>query len=184
MSTPNPNPVTVSLEAETFNYGVIVNETETNGYVSETEQVQDESLHKKQKLRGPKCIRRKNGYVSSSDDELEADSTVDILKHLNGANPNTLLTYFRCPYCRLSQVSKEKIDHHILYTHSIASTSKANPRYKRAKKQKMKVFMKASDKVEKKHILNYENSLKIESQLFRNSTDCDSELEENFMNED
>ena len=183
-STPSPIPLTSSVETETFNYGVIVNETETNGYVSETEQVQDESLHKKQKLRGPKCIRRKNGYVSSSDDELEADTTVDILKHLNGANPNTLLTYFRCPYCRLSQVSKEKIDHHILYTHSIASTSKANPRYKRAKKQKMKVFMKASDKVEKKHILNYENSLKIESQLFRNSTDCDSELEENFMNED
>ena len=79
-STPSPIPLTSSVETETFNYGVIVNETETNGYVSETEQVQDESLHKKQKLRGPKCIRRKHGYVSSSDDELEADTTVDILK--------------------------------------------------------------------------------------------------------
>ena len=180
-TSPSSVPLKESVQTETFNYGVIVNETETNGFVSDTEQVQEKSLSKKQKLRGPKCVRRRKGYASSADDEDESDSTEDMLEYLNGAHPSTLLTYFRCPYCSLSLVDKRKIDHHILYTHSIASTSKSNPRYKRAKKQKMKVQMQASDKVERKYILDYENFVEEKTPTFKFINECDSDFNESSI---
>ena len=50
--------------SRTFNYGVIVNETDTSEAIEHCHQ-----NRMRGKLRGPKCVRRKNGTVDSSDED-------------------------------------------------------------------------------------------------------------------
>lgn len=133
-------------DSSDFLFGVIVNETEPEG--NKIENIPD-TTQTKSKLKGPKCVRRRRDSYESEPDY----NVIDTL--LKETSAESLVTRFRCQYCQKAHYDKEAIGQHIIYDHSIPSTSKKCPRYKKSKKQKMKVQMLSSDKVNKELIENY-----------------------------
>ena len=167
--------------SRTFHYGVIVNETDTSEAIINSHQ-----SRRRGKLKGPKCVRRKNGTLESSDEDgavdtagdsdAEENEAINKLKQiLEKAEPKSLITRFRCQYCNKSHYDKGVIDLHIIDDHSIPSTSKVNPRYKKSKRQKMQVSI-PSNSVQKKYIEDYEN---YENNYFEDSSECLQTWDEN-----
>ena len=106
---------------------------------------------------------------TDGDSDAEENEAINKLKQiLEKAEPKSLITRFRCQYCNKSHYDKGVIDLHIIDDHSIPSTSKVNPRYKKSRRQKMQVSI-PSNSVQKKYIEDYEN---YECNYFEDSSEC------------
>ena len=142
-----------------FLFGVIVNETEPEERRMENIA---EAKQTKSKLRGPKCVRKRRESYESEVEEPDYKIIDSLLKETSA---NSLVTRFRCQYCHKAHHDKELIGQHIIYDHSIPSTSKKCPRYKKSKKQKMIVQILNSDKVDKQLIEMYHETKRPLEQL-------------------
>ena len=180
-----------------FSYGVIVNETETNGFSSASEESDSTSTSKfgnsnQQspltpnqigKLRGPRSYRKKNLDWNSSDEDdrrvLDSDDE-ELFNSTKERNINLLLNRYRCQYCNHSHFDKEKTDNHIFYCHSIPGTSKSRPRYKKSRKQGMKIIIGKDDKVRQDYVDEYKNSIVIQKD--NETQHHNSDVEVNFQN--
>ena len=107
-----------------FLFGRIVNETEPEAKQFE---IIPNPKQAKKKIRGPKCVRRRRDSYESEEEEPDY-SVIDTLLKVTSAK--SLVTRFRCQYCQKAHYSKDVIGQHIIYDHSIPSTSKKFPKYK------------------------------------------------------
>ena len=159
-----------------FLFGRIVNETEPEAKQFE---IIPNPKQARKKIRGPKCVRRRRDSYESEEEEPDY-SVIDTLLKVTSAK--SLVTRFRCQYCQKAHYSKDVIGQHIIYDHSIPSTSKKFPKYKKSKMQKMKVQMLNSDKVDKQLIEKYYEAKN--HQELSMCFECTSDNEEAITEED
>ena len=158
-----------------FLFGRIVNETEPEAKQYETIPSPKQAM---KKLRGPKCVRRRRDSYESEEEEADY-SLIDTL--LEKTSAKSLITRFRCQYCQKAHYNKDLIGQHIIFDHSIPSTSKKFPRYKKSKMQKMRVQMLVSDKIDKQLIEEYyeaKNHLEQIPMFFESTNDNEEAITE------
>ena len=119
--------ISLSVNEESFSYGIIVDETEENPVESGSTQVTSEAESEVSLPESPTCIEERNLWA--------------------GADFNSLIYRYRCPYCDTFGASDIILDH-ILLEHSIPGTSRTYPRYRRPRKQRMAVKVDKRDLTE------------------------------------